>query len=293
MHNADKHGSIVSQTATEAPSWGDSVVRLSKSRLDIIAQSPMHYWAKYIDPNRVPEPPKEWGIFGNAFHTAVLEPSKFDRRYVVLDDTDICNQIGGSKPRTTNKYKEWLDSVTRVNAGKTFLTKDDYEVIRRMQDSVYSHSIAQFLLVKGECTVEEKIDFTEPNKGVDCRLRRDAFQQKHRVTIDLKSTESAAPEDFSRSINNYRYHVQDAFYSDGHMAATNEYPQGFVFIVVEKKPPYITECYQLPDHAVALGRDLYMRDIDTYLRCKETGVWHGYTDGTLNTIDLPKWAYRV
>ncbi len=56
---------------------------ISKSHLDLIARSPLHYWARYIDPKRViPEPTPAMRI-GSAVHTHVLELHNWDTDYIV------------------------------------------------------------------------------------------------------------------------------------------------------------------------------------------------------------------
>ena len=50
---------------------------ISKSGLDVVAKSPLHYWARYLDPKReVPEPTAAMRI-GTALHTLVLEQDQF------------------------------------------------------------------------------------------------------------------------------------------------------------------------------------------------------------------------
>ena len=48
---------------------------------------------------------------GSAFHCMVLEPEEFSNRYFVVNDEEICDEIGGKKPRMTKKYKEWYQKL--------------------------------------------------------------------------------------------------------------------------------------------------------------------------------------
>jgi exodeoxyribonuclease VIII len=281
----------------ENEAYHRDMTRISKSKLDVIAKSPLHFWAKFLDPNRKPEPPTAWGVTGNAVHTAILEPHKFDRRYTVVPANapkkPTAVQLNAKNPSAdTIAAIEWWASFNAANAGKSILTAEEYEEARGMQDAVLSHPSAAALLVSEDLKVEETLEFTEPHTGVNCKMRRDAFNTRLGWTLDLKTTESAHPEDFAKSVHKYRYHVQDAFYSDGHMAVHNEYPEAFIFIAVEKKYPHAVACYQLSDAAVNLGRELYMRDLDTYLHCMRTGIWKGYSDD-IERLELPKWAYKV
>lgn len=283
-------------TTDENELYHQDTSRISKSKLDIIETSPLHYWAKFLNPNRKQEPDKAWGVLGNAFHTAVLEPSKFDKRYIVIPDNapkkPTSAQVNAKNPSAdTLTQIEWWARFNREHAGKSILDASDYEDVRRMQDAVFNHPSASQLLAS-DLTVEETFEFDEPTTGAPCKIRRDAYNHKYRLTLDLKTTDSAHPEDFAKSAFKYRYHVQDAFYTDGYSFATGEYPDGFVFIAVEKKPPYAVACYRLTATAVNIGREAYLRNLDTYMKCIRSGEWPGYSD-LIENLELPKWAYKV
>ena len=62
---------------------------VSKSHLDKVNQSPLHFWHHYLDPDR-PEPERTKAmILGSAFHTKILEPHLFDKEYLTLVDMDL------------------------------------------------------------------------------------------------------------------------------------------------------------------------------------------------------------
>jgi exodeoxyribonuclease VIII len=109
------------------------------------------------------------------------------------------------------------------------------------------------------------------------------------VIVDLKTTRDASPDGFAKSVAQYRYHVQAAFYSDGYRAAFGEAPRGFVFIAVETEPPYLVAVYVASETMAQRGRIEYQTDLDTFRRCQDADTWPGYSDAPL-TIDLPKWA---
>jgi exodeoxyribonuclease VIII len=79
---------------------------------------------------------------------------------------------------------------------------------------------------------------------------------------------------------------------DGYKTLTGETPRGFVFICVEKKPPYAVGVYILDDHALKMGRIEYEEDLERYKKCKETGEWPSYADDDIATVTLPYWYYK-
>ena len=62
--------------------------------------------------------------------------------------------------------------------------------------------------------------------------------------IDLKTAVTAAPQRFSRSLVDYGYALQAAWYQDGYEALTGE-RLPFVHVVVEKEPPHLVAMYQV------------------------------------------------
>lgn len=126
--------------------------------------------------------------------------------------------------------------------------------------------------------------------GAKCRIRPDWLSSEGFI-VDVKSTTDASESAFANSIVRYRYHVQDAFYSDGVEKALGKKPKGFVFIAVEKTAPYAVGVYIMPENGQELGREAYLQDLASYQKCLETGNWHGYGNGEAVSLQLPKWAF--
>lgn len=265
------------------------ITRVSKSGLDLINRSPAHYFQRYLDPLRKieDEPEKEWQIVGSATGTAILEPDEFKRYYAWLDDLEICKEIGGPRPTTTNKYKEWIAEETKKLQGKKIISLEDYNRSLAMRDAVHKHPAAKALLKSGQA--ERTFYFIDPLTGAACRIRPD-FLSGTGFTVDVKTTEDARPEAFARSCYKFRYHVQDSYYTDG-LKHNGIDRKGFIFIVVEKKPPHNVAVYTLSDPSKVLGRTEYQSNLFTYKECQDKGIWPGYGDLVL-PLDLPQWAFN-
>jgi hypothetical protein len=264
--------------------------RISKSGLDLINKAPAHYYYKYLDPNyKKPAEEPTWAKTGNLTGAAILEPDVFKDSYAVLDDSEICKEIGGARPTTTNKYKEWMAAELPKFAGKTLVTGEEMTEAIAMRDSVHKNKACAFLLKEGQA--ERTFYFKDPVTGVLCRIRPDWLALAAEWIVDVKTTVSAHPDDFARSIYKYRYHVQDPFYTDGLKHNGHNF-KGFCFIVVEKAPPHIAEVYFIPAEAKALGRKEISNNLATYAKCLDSGVWPGYTGGLLTELNVPAWAYN-
>jgi exodeoxyribonuclease VIII len=141
---------------------------------------------------------------------------------------------------------------------------------------------------------EASIFTTDPVTGVRVRVRPDWLTDDGYI-VDLKSSRDSSPGEFSRSIQNYRYHVQDALYSDAYEWATGKPCAGFVFIVVESDLPHNVQVYKLDDISRHIGRTQYRANLNTYADCLSSGQWPGYSAPTAEPelISLPDWAMRI
>lgn len=177
---------------------------------------------------------------------------------------------------------EWLEN----NQGRIILNQDQWDQIHGMRDSVMDHLSASALL-RAPGDAEMSVYWNDPETGVLCRCRPDYWRHDN-VVVDLKTTEDASPEGFARSIANWRYDVQAAFYTDGIKSATGRDVRAFVFIAVEKKPPYAVGVYVLDSASLELGRAQYRADLYVYAECVEDESWPGYSN-RIETIELPAW----
>lgn len=252
---------------------------ISKSGLDWIRKSPAHFYARYLDPNRKPQKKTEALIIGSAVHKAILEPIEFSDEFMIAPEIN----------RRSNDGKQLYAEFQQRYEGKELITMETYDTIMRMRDSVIAHPVASELLTGG--VAEQSIFWTDPVTGSQCKCRPD-YTTKHRIIADVKTTDDASPEAFGRSAAKYRYHVQAPYYVDGYEAYTGEVCEGFVFIAVEKSPPYAVAIYFVDGDTMSLGRELYQRDLSIYRECKERNNWPSY-DTKITNLRLPSYAFKL
>jgi exodeoxyribonuclease VIII len=251
---------------------------VSKSHLDQIAKSPLHYWARYLDPNRVTPGPTPAMAIGSAVHTHVLELDQWDARYVTAPE--------GINRRTNAGKAEW-EAFEVASTGRTVLAKADADLVMRMGHSVFAHPAAAMLLAmpgKAETTHM----WTDQATGLRCKCRPDWLTDDGSLIVDLKTTEDASPVGFRKSIANWRYHVQASWYLDGLEQATGKRPDQFIFICVEKKPPFACAVYAADVEMIQIGAEAAARDLDVLATCRAAGAWPGYSD-QVEMISLPPW----
>lgn len=270
MKQYDGKGIVVPGYYTDMPSEiyhaHDSI---SNSGLKLIARSPAHY--KFQERK---DSPSRNLVIGSALHMAVLEPDLYKRTYLNSNSDD----------RRSKHYKELADKY----GGEFVLTADESARVDGISRSVWDMYKNEFLYLPGK---NELSGFSiDHETGVTCRHRFDRLTDSG-IGIDLKTTIDARPDAFSRSIQNYGYHMQAAFYSDQYEWITGNRLEEFVFLVVESSSPYACKAYTLNQESIDIGRDIYRKCLNDYAKCRNSGIWPAYDiNGMVDEISIPQWA---
>ncbi|EBU6660314.1 exodeoxyribonuclease VIII, partial [Salmonella enterica subsp. enterica serovar Enteritidis] len=190
---------------------------VSKSQLDDIADTPAIYlWRK----NAPVDTEKTKSLdTGTAFHCRILEPEEFSKRFIIAPEFNRRTSAGKEEEKT------FLEECAR--AGRTVLTAEEGRKIELMYQSVMALPLGQWL-VESAGYAESSVYWEDPETGILCRCRPDKIIPEFHWIMDVKTT--ADIQRFRTAYYDYRYHVQDAFYSDGYRAQFGEIPT-FVFLV--------------------------------------------------------------
>lgn len=219
---------------------------------------------------------KETGAmkFGKAAHTAILEPSQFEERFVK-----------GPDDRRGNKWKDAMEAAGE----KTLLTASEYDDALFMRD-VLMKDATLYKLLNGKSLVEQSAFWNDG--GVDMRCRPDFVRPDLKLMIDLKSTTDASPYSFAKRVAEFGYHMQEAVYTHGWKEAGGCQIEQFLFLTVEKEPPFAYAIYELEPQAVQEGWLAYQSALDKYRECVKNNYWPSYNEGVVS-LDLPKYAYTL
>ena len=228
----------------------------SKSDLDLIARSPAHY--RHGEREVTPAM-----RLGTAVHACVLEPETWESRYV---------RALGKRGKT--------DSDAAPD--QTGLTAADWETCLRLRDAVWNHPTCQDLFWEGQA--EHSAWWIDPDTLLLCKCRPD--WSRPGWLMDLKTTTDASPAGFARAVERYRYHVQAAYALDGWPEAGGGTVEQFLFIAVEKTPPFAVGLYELSPATLRQGRRLYQQALRTAEDCLTRQHWPGY-DPDITVLDLP------
>ncbi len=214
----------------------------SKSDLDLVNKSPaLLEWARSAKSEE-----SAAASIGTLTHTALLEPLEFEKLVKMPDGL------------TPKKRADFVESMPdhEVIEHKT------YTQVVAMRDSVLAHPVANALLTSRG---ESEVSIFSGIEGLNVKCRPDRipyYKNFGHVIVDLKTTDD--PNKFYRSVKDYRYHVQAAYYSDIYKNLTGEAPR-FIFVVVGKKREmgrYPVRVFELPQNAIEAGRAEYLRDLE-------------------------------
>ena len=250
---------------------------VSKSHLDLIARSPLHYWSRYLDPDRVAPEPSPQMRLGTALHTHVLELSRWDQEIAVAPAINRLTKAG---------KEEWAAFVADA-AGRTVITADDAAQVMAMGRAVLRHPAAAMLLgLPGKAETTHM--WTDASTGLECKCRPDWLTDDGSIVVDLKTTKDASPRGFKQSVANFAYHKQAAWYLHGLEQATGKRPDQFIFICVESTAPYAVAVYAADAEMIERGHDQAMRDLAKLAVCKAADHWPSYSE-QIEPISLPGW----
>jgi hypothetical protein len=205
-----------------------------------------------------------------------LEPDKYYQSIIISPQVD---------KRTKAGKAEWKTFQEKAK-GKMILTQDEANAIEGMKESIYNNITAYDLLLEG--IAEQSIFFKDPVYNFLGKVRPDYYTSLKEV-VDLKTCQDAGYDAFSRAIANYKYHFQALFYLDGLTEVTGVEHTKFIFIAVEKEPPYGVAVYEATKDMLKTARKQIAPLLDVYAKCLKTKVWPGYKE-KLQYISLPRWA---
>lgn len=241
---------------------------ISKSGLDAVHKSPAHY--AFAPPRKATRAME----IGTAIHAAILEPELFKRDYVLLKDV---------ADRRASAYKEAI----KVHTSERVLIASEADRVSGMFEACASDADVQDAMKGGGYT--ELSAFVEcPETGALLKCRYDWINTAGSA-VDVKKTRDSSPDGFAKSIWNYRYHVQDAFYRHVYRLITGDELR-FEFLAVEEESPYNPMMYELDELSRMVAEPEMREDLAKYADCEKSGDWHGYGGGR-QQISLPDWVF--
>lgn len=253
---------------------------IGKSTLDLIARDP--YLVEWSRTAPVDSSKMAALDIGDALHAILLEPARLDSDFAVAQDLDM----------RTNAGKAARKEFEEANTGRRILSADDHRHLRMMYESVMAHPQAR-ALIEADGMVECSWFWTDEATGLPCKCRPDKLLTSGQM-IDIKSTPTLAK--FPFAVEDFRYYVQDAWYTHG-VAKACEVAADMAFLVVQKTVEagrYPVAVVRLPEDLRIYGRQCWRRDLDRYARfleghgreIQELAMHNRFIDHVLENLEI-------
>lgn len=261
-------------TESEAPAviedyYGDTT-HVSRSMLEDFLVSPALYHGRYVAKTIAPREESASMRFGSAVHSLVLggphvlAAPKCDRR--------------------SNAGKQLWAEFEAESAGCIVLDRDDYDCANRCADNVKAHDIAAEILAGVEAhEIVRTVEHVESALPLKSKLDLIGNWMGSRLIGDLKTAGKPWPEIWPKTLPNYGYHRQAAFYLLHDPAAK------WAWIVVGSEPPHEVFVYEPDQTTLDIGRGEIDAALMRLADCMRSGVWEHPQSGLMNRASLPRW----
>lgn len=259
----------------------EKIDAVNQSRLWLMRKSPYHFKNCYFKESKSKEN-------GTLIHTAILEPHKaldtfrvvpefcYERREKdKIVDASFAAKEGFERVKLklqSNAHKR-IHTEFCSDSHKTYITQDQMQLVVGLSRSANSQSLAEYFAGTKESFGVSTV-FGTNAKGIADVLGDDFI-------TDLKTTTDASPAGFKRSVYNYGYYFQAAFYCE----LFNR--RDFTFVAIETEAPYAVCVHKMSDEYLDYGYKQVERLLKIYNQCRQQDVWPSYASSVLH---LPTWV---
>ena len=267
---------------------------LNQSSLKKILESPAHYQAA-LKNKLIPTPAMK---MGTALHSLVLDGEKafnglyFDRKKEGKDLTVV--EMKEALDKKSIKYKNSakkpeLEALLYPDGKpidrRTGLAESEFADVLGMAESL--RRLQWYAGTNAEYIKRNEVSIYLDYMGVPFKARLDSILIEEGIILDLKTTDSADSEMFTKKVVGLGYDFQAAAYTIAAEQAFGK-PFRFMFAAVERKAPYTVAVYEADKFMQAEGRRKFDRAIELYKECEASGQWAG-KEITVESLSYPSW----
>lgn len=253
-----------------------SLDSVSSSRERDYNRSKELYYGRYVSGSIPPFSSTQTGV-GDDAHTC-LETKSLN--HLVRAPKDKLTKTG----RIGNEAKAWAEE----NALEGKLVSDTYySQIEAIWESIQGCSEA---MQYANTALHNEISYFFTVGELECRSRAD-IEDESGLFVDLKTTScNNIDRDFAKSVHEFGYGRQQAFYELAQEARGDGREVGMVFIVVQTVIPYQCRVLTLPREYVDLCKESVLKNL-LEIEMHETLGWNLKPAQAQRELTLPEWMY--
>lgn len=254
---------------------------VSKSLLSEFSRSPIDGYDWLMREN---EKPTDAMLVGKFIDDLIFNGGKTDW-YYIRPDTYHNEKEDKEKPWNGNATdcRSWLSQ----HADKPVFSQGEVDEYKRMADAVASNQKAARAI---RDTIPQSSFFVRDEEtGLILRGRPD-WRGAGKI-VDLKYTNDASPEAFSKTVAKMRYHIQGAIYLDGCNWA-GCISEEFILIAVQSDPIRVN-VRRLKCTSVDCGREIYRQEITQLAECIRRNHWPDYSGSSDDIEEIAVPSYEI
>lgn len=278
---------------------------LSQSHMTELLRSPAHYRARY-GPDAEPFFPTPAMQVGTAVHAFLLEPEEFERQFcsradyqgeptvAELQEKLAADGVAFKKSAKKSELLELAYPDGLPTDRRTPLGPEEWRTVHGVGQALRSHDITGAWFDDGQPDYRKHNEvsiYAQGPWGHTLKARLDRLQDggDRLLILDLKTTDSAEPSSFARKMVGLAYDLQAAWYQKLAAEAFPGRPVDFLFVAVERKPPYAVQVFKADESVIASGLRKMDRALARYSECVALDYWPSYDPEVLQ-LSMPAWA---
>lgn len=238
---------------------------INNSALCEFRRSPAHY-AEYMKNGKTKSPAMG---YGDVLHKLVFQPQEYLPRLATA-------------PVKGRKTKKWAEAE-KSNPDLLYVSESEKAQIVGMVGSIQQSKEVMDLLKGG--VPEQSLFADHESTGLQMKGRLDFLCADGKTILDLKTTEDAREGPFERQVGKYGLHFQAAYYRKLAKLCGLTHTR-FVFLALEKRPPYGLMLHELEVVSMGYAADKNEEALLKLKRCFDSNMFQCYEPG-IRTITLP------
>ena len=185
--------------------------------------------------------------------------------------------------------KDWEAAEEKAKEQNTVaLNHADYEKVEQCVEALYNNPHIKLLLEHKKRVCEASV-FAKHEK-LCLKARPDLYIQSKGIIADIKTTQSANPYEFEqRTMDKFGYTIQAAFYWKVMQLAQLPMKR-FLFINVEKEPPFATSIVEVGEKLIEYGTEVVNRTLSEIQEDEKTQDYSTGWPPVHVANDLPGWV---
>lgn len=291
----------------------------SSSLLKEALKSPRHYYIARLSEDFKPKQKDAKHFeFGTFVHSAVLEPSKFDKVRIMpevnMSKTEDCcmviRYLNDILSLTTNidiadwKIQALREEIKRLFAiahddGYTFIKADDAQIIDiiRAGFKTYGDSILPQLM--RFVHAETSMYGVDSSTGLKVKIRPDGMLLAEdfgvNAILSVKTTSAATVDGFLSDCAKYRYELSEGMYLKVASEITGRPFTATLMLMIQSVMPFQIALFFWDAEDLQIGKYKYAQALDVVKQCRENNSWPGFDalaeEGAFGIIQAKLPAY--